>query len=239
MKFGFQRHRLLFPILLFCSFGAHSNIIINSTRVIYNENENEITLKLTNNGTMPALAQSWIDDGDANASPEKINVPFIITPPINRIDADKSQTLRISYTGVKAQSKREKIYWLNILDIPAAKNENLQNKLQIAYRTRLKLFYRPSSLSGGEGAAKAAEEIKWTINNGQLRANNKSPYYVSLVSVSIMNGTSSASVAGEMLAPDEEKNFKFNRTDLVKPGASINYAYVNDWGAVKQVSINI
>jgi P pilus assembly chaperone PapD len=62
--------------------------------------------------------QSWIDTGDPTALPEKINVQFVIMPPITRIDAGKGQMLRLIYTGGTLADDRESIFWLNILAIP-------------------------------------------------------------------------------------------------------------------------
>ena len=85
--------------LFFCfifSFAAHANnIIVNGTRFIYPGNEKEITVQLSNNADRPALAQAWLDNGDADATPDTITTPFIITPPISRVDAKSGQTLRI------------------------------------------------------------------------------------------------------------------------------------------------
>ncbi len=55
----------------------------------------EITVQLSNNADRPALAQAWLDNGDADATPDTITTPFIITPPISRVDAKSGQTLRI------------------------------------------------------------------------------------------------------------------------------------------------
>ena len=75
--------------LFFCfifSFAAHANnIIVNGTRFIYPGNEKEITVQLSNNADRPALAQAWLDNGDADATPDTITTPFIITPPISRV----------------------------------------------------------------------------------------------------------------------------------------------------------
>ena len=65
--------------LFFCfifSFAAHANnIIVNGTRFIYPGNEKEITVQLSNNADRPALAQAWLDNGDADATPDTITTP--------------------------------------------------------------------------------------------------------------------------------------------------------------------
>src|SRR5471030_1759277 len=107
--------------LLFClvSVSSWASIVITGTRVIYPSTEKEVTVKLNNVGVSPVLVQSWIDNGDVNAKPENISVPFILTPPINRVEQGKGQTLRINYTGTPLPVNKESVFWLNVLEIPA------------------------------------------------------------------------------------------------------------------------
>ena len=74
---------------------------------------------------------------------------FIITPPLFKLDPDKNNVLRIVNIEDTLPKDRESVYWINVKAIPAksAENEN-KNVLQIAVRTRLKLFYRPKGLPG-------------------------------------------------------------------------------------------
>ena len=74
---------------------VNAEIIIHGTRVIYPSNAREITLQVSNNGNKPALVQAWIDEGDAKSTPDQSQAPFMITPPISRVDGNKGQTLRI------------------------------------------------------------------------------------------------------------------------------------------------
>lgn len=227
-------------LMMFISWQSQANIIISGTRVIYNEKEKEVTVKLSNSGTLPVVAQSWLDNGDINARPEGISVPFIITPPINRINAGKSQTLRVSYTASQTLPKdKESVFWLNVLEIPGMKKDAAANRLQIAFRTRVKLFYRPTALADKAKASEAAEKLTWQIDNGQLKANNASPYYVSLASVTINSAGRKESIEGEMVTPQQSQAFKFKDAALLRPGATITYEYVNDWGAVKLVNTQL
>lgn len=67
--------------LFFCfifSFAAHANnIIVNGTRFIYPGNEKEITVQLSNTADRPALAQAWLDNGNADATPDTITTPLL------------------------------------------------------------------------------------------------------------------------------------------------------------------
>lgn len=62
---------LLFIILIISSKNILANIVLHGTRIIYYEGKANVTVQLTNNGKLPALVQSWIDDGNINSTPEK------------------------------------------------------------------------------------------------------------------------------------------------------------------------
>ncbi|MBM0493198.1 fimbria/pilus periplasmic chaperone [Aeromonas jandaei] len=221
--------------LLFANQAA-ANIVITGTRVIYPSDEGEITVKLSNNGKVPVLIQSWIDDGNINASPDSLRVPFVITPPINRVDAQKGQVLRVSFTKEKELPKdRESLFWLNVLEIPPKGEKHKgDNQLQIAFRTRIKLFFRPSSIEGN--STDAAEKLQWAFDGNDLVAINNSPYYVTLLEVH--DGKNKTGDISEMVPPFGRLNLKVNSGRFVK-GEEVNYSYVNDWGAVKEFKSKI
>lgn len=59
---------------------VHAGLVIYGTRVIYPAEKNEVLVQLMNQGERSSLVQSWIDDGDSSLPPEKIHVPFMLTP---------------------------------------------------------------------------------------------------------------------------------------------------------------
>ncbi len=166
---------------------SHASVVIGGTRVIYNAKERETTVKLTNEGKVPALTQAWLDNGDPKAAPSAINVPFTVTPPVARIDPGRGQTLRIIYTGEPLPQDKESVFWLNVLEIPPkpSGDEADANKLQLAFRTRIKFFFRPSGLKGEPGEAPA--QLVWRLapsgKQPALEARNPTPYHVSIVGV--------------------------------------------------------
>lgn len=91
--------------LLFCPFLASAaGVAIAGTRVIYNEQSHEadITVKNTNPHD-PVLIQSWVDDlADNNKS------PFIVTPPLFRLDAGDSNDLRVLLTSAQLAKRSGK-----------------------------------------------------------------------------------------------------------------------------------
>ncbi|WP_193016021.1 molecular chaperone [Proteus sp. FME41] len=226
-------------LLLIASAWVNAGVVISGTRVIYNENEKEVTVKISNEGNVPVLIQNWIDTGNVDAAPETIQVPFVLSPPVFRVEPTKAQTLRINYTGsVQLPKDRESVYWLNVLEIPPNASSEIDNKLQIAYRSRIKLFYRPFSLRDKADVIKGAENLKFSISNSKLKVINNSPYYVSLVSITLSNNDKK-SIDGELVPPFGSYDFSIPNGVSASSGSKIVYRYVNDWGAMKMVETTL
>ncbi|WIF09057.1 fimbria/pilus periplasmic chaperone [Serratia sp. B1] len=216
---------------LACSYFSFSamtfaSVVISGTRVIYSSEAKDVTVKLNNVGKAPVLIQSWIDDGDMTVKPENIRVPFILTPPINRVDPGKGQTLRLSYTGAALPMDKESVFWLNVLEIPAKKQlKDDASLLQMAFRSRIKLFFRPAGLNGD--ANDAAQKVTWSAAPDGVKAFNPTPYFVSLVSLAV-NGKERE---GQMIAPYSSLMFNGIRAAA---GTQIAIEFVNDYGAVNK-----
>ncbi|CAB3754430.1 molecular chaperone EcpD [Burkholderia sp. MSh2] len=214
---------------------ADASVVIGGTRVIYDAGESEVTLKLSNAGQTPALVQSWIDSGDVHGAPTGIKVPFIVTPPIARIDPSKAQTLRIVYTGEPMPADRESVFWLNVLEVPPkpkAEDADL-NRIQLAFRSRIKLFYRPGKLKGS--SADAPAQLTWRLTRAggkpAIEANNPTPFHVSLTMISVQAGERSAVFDdGGMVGPGETRAFPLKGDVPEAAGASVHYTTLNDYG---------
>jgi chaperone protein EcpD len=89
---------------------VEASVTVGGTRVVYPLDQREVTVKLDNDSAAPSLVQVWIDDGHADAKPGDIKVPFVMTPPIFRMDAKKSQNLRVIYTGDALPRDRESVF---------------------------------------------------------------------------------------------------------------------------------
>ncbi|MFT8211194.1 MAG: molecular chaperone [Symbiopectobacterium sp.] len=221
LSFNLRRICLL-AVALFSATGQAS-VVISGTRVIYPADANEVSVKINNGGPSPVLLQSWIDNGDVNAKPSAIKVPFVLTPPMNCVEPGKGQTLRISYTGDALPPDRESVFWLNVLEVPAksqAKSE--ENRLQMAFRSRIKLFYRPVGLEGN--ANEAAKAVTWNAQGNRIQATNPTPYYVSLVNIAV-NGKK---LDYAMIPPRSSMALELS----ANVGNKISGSFVNDYGAV-------
>ncbi|WP_147194234.1 fimbria/pilus periplasmic chaperone [Pantoea sp. MBD-2R] len=232
----------LFSLLLLSFFAnsVYANVIIHSTRIIYPENEKEIVVSLENKGTKPALVQSWIDDGNTNAKIKQMDVPFIILPPVSRIEPSQGQSLRISYTGKSLPADRESVFWFNNLDIPPASENKSGNEMQMAFRSRIKLFFRPNAIKGTT-SNEAVEMLLVTYpdeKRKKINIQNNSPLYITISSVDILRGEKTVtSLEGKMIPPFSSESY-VTKEIASGEGYTTVISYINDYGAKVKKKFN-
>lgn len=183
-------------LVFFLTAPAVAGTYINFTRLVISEQEREVTFSIINEGNNAVLMQLWTDRDNYLDRPEVIRMPFLIQPPVFRLNAHDSRTVRLQLVGNRGAlpKDRESLFWLNALEIPpeaagAGKGEN--SLLQVAFRTRIKLFYRPSALS----TIMPEESVKHIVStptrcDGKrcLKLNNPSPLHYTLLKITLDNG---------------------------------------------------
>lgn len=230
---------------LFASASADAQVIVHGTRQIFPGNQREITVRVENVGQRASLVQAWTDDGDKQAGPEDARTPFVLRPPVFRLDAGKSQALRVLFAGGDLPQDRESVYWLNVLDIPPAPQADetaTGNFLQFSLRTRIKLIYRPKGL---DAVATAPQKLQWTLvqdkQHWALQVTNPTPYYVHFAKVGLrVQGTDYASVDPQMIAPLSTAVYPLQGLNARPAGGNVQFEFINDQGgsAAQSVPLN-
>ncbi|MCW4701761.1 fimbrial biogenesis chaperone [Enterobacter kobei] len=195
---------------------ANAGVVIGGTRVIYDGNKKEATLSVNNPDNTPYLIQSWIET--LNGGAEK--APFVITPPLYRLDHGQQNVERIIMAGALPQDK-ESLYWLNIKSIPSAPRKD--NTLQIAIKTRIKLIYRPAALKG-TATEEVADKLTWSVAGNQLQVTNPTNYVMNFNEVTV-NGKKLDDVTFVMPG----SSARFNLPQGVHGGA-MTFTIINDYG---------
>ncbi len=218
--------------LLLATGSSWANIVINGTRVIYPEKSKEAIVQLVNNGDDPSLVQAWIDDGDINSTPETARVPFLLSPPVVKVSGHNGQQLRIKKLPASLPGDRESVFYLNVLDIPPVP-ENLknQNTVQLAIKSRIKLFYRPSSLSGSLDGAVAQMALQ--AKGREIRLVNNSPFHITIANIET-SGKELLLNDAVMVNPFSQASASVKRP--VTKGQTMQVKYVDDLGAYKSKS---
>lgn len=212
------------------TFAAQANIVITGTRVVYPAEQKSITVQLTNKGSRPSLVQSWIDNGNETADPKQLKLPFVITPPVTRVDPQKQQILRVNYTGETLAKDRETLFFFNVLDIPPkpskAELDKNPNYLQFSVRNRLKFFFRPANLP--YTVQDAYQKVSWQAAGKQITVNNPTPYFITYSSVSVKQGGKAVAARdADMVAPFSSKTFNLNGS---AGKGQVEWSVINDFG---------
>ncbi|MBW1250806.1 molecular chaperone [Pseudomonas tolaasii] len=221
-------HWLKSACLVACFAGAaqmaHAGVVVGGTRVVYEGAKKEASISVDNSDkATPYLIQSWVEDA---SGAKAVQAPFIMTPPLFRLDGGQENMLRIIRTGGQFADDKESVFWINIKAIPSSEKSDA-NTLQISVKTRIKLFFRPAGLPGT--AADAYKALVFARNGDQLQVNNPTPYYVSFYRISV--GDKEIKDPG-MVAP------RSNLTLPVPNGSSgrVSWQSINDYGGVSDTA---
>lgn len=222
MKFNFILPAFLSG-LLFAS-ASHAGVSIGGTRLIFPGDKKEVSLTVANSDKgSPVLIQSWVDEGENS----KVKAPFIVTPPLFRLDPGKENILRAVRTGGKLAEDRETLYWLNIKSIPSAKKSEVQsNVLQLAIKNRLKFIYRPNSVVGSP--EENANKLIWKRIGNQIQATNPTPFYMNLSMLVIGGKTYSPSLPEQTyIAP---RSVRLYNIPSGTSNNNVKWKVINDYG---------
>jgi P pilus assembly chaperone PapD len=200
---------------------VQAGVVVGGTRLIYDGGKKESALNINNPDAVPYLIQSWVDAQEGDSA----KAPFIITPPLFRLDGGQNNLLRVVRAGGNLPTDRESLYWLNVKAIPSV--EKKENTLQIAIKTRIKLIYRPQGLVGN--LEEAAGKVTWRRNGDRLQVTNPSPYYLTFFNLKL-NGR--AITGNTMVAPQASASFPLPTASGT--GGSLSWQIINDYGGTGQ-----
>lgn len=210
---------------------AQASIVLGGTRVIYPSDKSEVQIALKNKDPHARyLVQSWV------SHPDDTKAPFIITPPVYKLQENRQTLLHIIFTGDKNSlpADRESLFVANVKSVSALSPE-LKNKntLQFAMKTRLKLFWRPAQLSESN-ALQAGEKITFRLQGTELIAKNPTAFYVSFgqlsvggTAVPVVESKTTPGAISMMVAPFSEQRFALPK----KARGAVTWTTINDFGA--------
>lgn len=197
---------------------AQAGIVVGGTRLVYDGSKREASLTIRNPDPKPYLIQSWVDAGE-NVS-EK--APFVVTPPLYRHDAEQSNILRVVRAGGNLPEDRESVFWMNVKSIPSA-DKSATNTLQLAIKTRIKLFYRPAQISKIR-PGDVAEQLTWRRTGSTLEVNNPTPFHFTFLGIAVGEAKIETT---DMIAPFSSRTFDL---PAGAKGSTVNWEYINDYG---------
>lgn len=218
------RAKILTALLLLITTSAQAGIVIGGTRLIYEGNKKEASITVNNPDKVPFLIQSWVEGELASGQNKAEKAPFLATPPLFRLDAERQNILRVVRAGGNLPEDRESIFWMNIKSIPYA--EKRENSLQIAIKTRIKLIYRPIGVE--TTPEEAVKTMIWKRTGNSVQITNPSAHYFTFFNVKV-NGAEIKDVP--MVAPYSTVNFTLPSNIT---GNALSWQYINDYGGTSQ-----
>ena len=204
------------------------SVRLGASRVIYNPASAGQTLTVTNPQDYPVLIQSRVLGAD-----RKTLAPFVVTPPLMRLDGQQSSRLRIVRTGGSFAPDRESLQLLCVKGIPpkegdawAKEDETVGKKVslnvQLSINNCIKLLVRPDAVKGHPDDPQY--RLKWQHQNNKLRAINDSPFYMNLSALK-MNGKDVSDMT--YVAPFSAQEFT---VPSGKNTGKVEWKLVNDYG---------
>lgn len=180
-------------------------------RVIYPESEKQgVTLTAYNKSQSPYLIQSIVRPVDASSGGVDLNwqgtpvMPFIVTPPLARLESSGELTLRIRRNDVPLPADRESVFFISMKALPAQPSGGELMVMTVV--SNIKLFYRPESLAK-RAVADMAPKLTFKRAGNQLIATNPTPYWLTFSSLSVGNKALDKSSLRLMLPPFGQQSY--------------------------------
>lgn len=221
----FKRQALIASVLLAAPLVSHSAIVPDRTRVIFNGNENSITVTLKNgNATLPYLAQAWLED-DKFAKDTRY---FTALPPLQRIEPKSDGQVKVQPLPAAASlpQDRESLFYFNVREISPKSDK--PNTLQLALQTRIKFFYRPVAVARQVDKTHPWQtKLTLTYQGDGVIFDNPTPFYLVISNAGSKENETASGFKNLLIAPREKVTAPIKGASL---GSSPVVGYVDDYG---------
>ncbi|MFQ6247210.1 fimbrial chaperone [Yersinia enterocolitica] len=166
----------IFASLFLFTTSSHAAFVLNSTRYIFDEKKENISLQVDNESPQEYGGQIWIENQEQNDK----NVYFAPSPTFFKVAGQHKQVLRILKINDTLPKDKESLFWINVQEIPKAPKDGA-NALSIALHTQVKMIYRPGILK--DKRENAEKSIKLINDESGTVLFNDSPYYFAVINV--------------------------------------------------------
>lgn len=205
---------------------AEGGISLSRTRVVYQSTDNAQTLTVQNNGSLPYLIQSAV----VMSPDSQTTAPFITTPPMFRLEANSTNTLRILRKGHEGMPiDRESLFYFTAIAIPAsaqpkdADTGSMVARVSVGIQNTIKLFYRPAGL---EMEARDAEgRLTFRYEAGEVQVTNPTPYHLTLSRLMFDDKQLKVRESVPMIAPFSQASYAVDG-----PVHKVQWSVINDYG---------
>lgn len=228
MKINTFAKGLLF--LLGTSFAVNAAVSPDRTRIILNQSDKSVSVRLTNQSTtIPFLAQSWIEDKDNKKSRNYITA----VPPMVRLEAGEQVQVRLipQPTLTQLPADRESLFYFNVREIPPRSEQ--KNVMQIAMQSRIKIFWRPKAVEVKNGQVNLTGKFDVNRTASGLTLKNNSPYFITVGYIGTNGKTLLPKTSSMMAEP-----FGQASQEIKDLPANFQVGFIGDYGGLNMFKIS-
>ena len=228
MKINTFAKGLLF--LLGTSFAVNAAVSPDRTRIILNQSDKSVSVRLTNQSTtIPFLAQSWIEDKDNKKSRNYITA----VPPMVRLEAGEQVQVRLipQPTLTQLPADRESLFYFNVREIPPRSEQ--KNVMQIAMQSRIKIFWRPKAVEVKNGQVNLTGKFDISRTASGLTLKNNSPYFITVGYIGTNGKTLLPKTSSMMAEP-----FGLASQEIKDLPANFQVGFIGDYGGLNMFKVS-
>ncbi|EHN8908240.1 molecular chaperone [Enterobacter hormaechei] len=209
--------------------------------VVMEENRGGASVDIVNNTSNVYLMQSRVLGADAaTGMPVDLKdgeAPFLVLPPLKRLDAQGSLPLRIvaSPAGTaRLPRDRESVFFLAAKAIPSLAeteagkgvNDGKKGRVAIALVNNIKLFWRPKGLKS-EAIGNVANTLSVSRDGDKLKVTNPSDYYLTFSSLKVGGQPVPAEALRAMVPPRSAQDYPLPKGIT---GGPVSWVLIDEYG---------
>ncbi|WP_162473688.1 molecular chaperone [Serratia microhaemolytica] len=208
------------------------------SRVVLMADEKATSVSVRNNTDSTYLMQTQIQYADGATGlplvkkPEGTQLPFMVLPPLKRVEPHTDLPLRIiavPAVAARLPKDRESLFFISVKAIPSVtkseKGEEQTGRMVLALVNSIKLFYRPSGLQK-QAVEQMAGSLNFVRQGNKVKVINPSAYFVTFASLSVGGKQLSGEQLRAMVPPMGEQFFDLPTT----VGSEVRWRLIDEYG---------
>lgn len=213
-----------YPYFAFSSVKGQSTFGIAETKIIMDKNRSAYNINNTDT-KRSWLVQSWVEEYS-----EQKTKKILSTPSIFRVNPNSSYRVNLTKAG-ELPDDRESVFWVVAHSVPEHGDKLPENRINIAYRFKSLLIYRPHKISGEKFNT---NKIMWYQSNGsEVEISNETPFAVTMTKITI-NGKD-IKLDDNLIMPFSKRKIKHKSHS----GDKVTFSFKNDYGAINVANAEI
>lgn len=185
------------------------------------ENTGGVVVNVVNPTPATYLLQGTVrafvpDTGRAAENSKEASPPFVILPPLRRLDGEGRVALRIRQVGGALPTDRETAVIVSVRAIPSQEKKEgdsssgADSRVLIALRMNMRLFWRPVGLASPD-AKKIASSLTFTRKGNTLEVSNPTPWFVHFSTLRAGGMELPEAARGAWISPMSSHTFLFDK----------------------------